>query len=512
MTASGMPSAKGVALDAWVAAHGPLSPQEAILLGLEVCTTASTMSPATLRRRAGSLSVSGVEHGQDGWRWTAPESSADVGAVKEPDVVERIGALMFHAVTGDRPLGSFLGEGEVRAALGAARPDIPPGVAHVVARALCARRHGYLLARLARDLRQSAGVDYSGRPRRLWVGLLAGAVAILAGGLTIWWGLVPSEPPINATGFTDAEVVLSDLVMEHAQGLSLTDEHTAAIQTYQALMRLMDTRLDIDDGRRDQILAYESWARTLRGDWFTAEQLLSFRRPMFEAHFGKDHPYTRAATLHLAAALAARGATADAARLRASVTMSSTSPLAGFGVPAPDGQGSYSVAAGVLAHVEPNVPEREGFRYVNRGEFAAPLTIVQRLMADRGWRLRVASATDCRTELIVGNVPRKLAVSLVHDAAGHAQVHVEGVQPPIRLSGGSLGLTHLTISGDRTGRVTAVLGQAMASGAVDTAAPLPVPPYVFAYGSRSAAGCAVAWLELTVPTMPNGSIDRPFTR
>jgi hypothetical protein len=95
--------------------------------------------------------------------------------------------------------------------------------------------------------------------------------------------------------------------------------------------------------------------RTLRGDRLTTEQTSTLRRAARRA-LGDGHPYTRAVRLKLAATLAARGATSQAA-LRSDAEHAARALVGDAGSHL---TGDYRAAR--CGCISRNAPEREGFR------------------------------------------------------------------------------------------------------------------------------------------------------
>ncbi len=306
-----------------------------------------------------------------------------------------------------------------------------------------------------------------------------------------------------------------DVVEEGAQGLALMDEHTAALQEYQRIARWWSARVPPEDPRLAWNVAHEAWVRTLRGDRLTTEQQLGTvegattglgnvvgTTARLQATLGDRHPYTRAARLELAATLEARGAKTEAAKLR-ELAESGMRELLGDPSVLQDG---IPAAPGVVAHLAPNAPERQGFRRLADGRYITPLTSIQRLMSGRnGWRLHVIAVDACRTSVVVEDPPRQVVVNASRTADKRWQVQVDGARPVLATTGGAAEKIRLTLIGDGHGAVRArVGGQEEQSGVLDAASAPPVAPHTLAFdGGPAGAGCALIWLEIPFPFAPS---------
>jgi hypothetical protein len=497
-------------LDAWISEHGPLGSADALLLGLEVCVAVSRLPPSSLRRVVESIDAGHVERGPHGWKWSPGLKGSPAGQIRESDIAERVGMLLFYVLTGLPPSAARFAELRARAAIAGARPDLPPEVSALVARALDARVGQYRLAALSQDLRRALGIGAPGLPLRWKLAVsAAGACVVTAFGV---WQMTTRTEHVESWGLTATQTALADTIAEEIQGMALVDEHTYAVSRHQALMRALDPVIAPQDPRRSRAAASEAWIRTLAGDWFTTEQILSAEVGRIEQRFGRGHPYWRAAMLHLALAVEARGQAAAAARLRETATALATRALGGFGPLTHSGTESPAMV-GVIAHVDPNRPEHEGFRRGDDGSYGAPLTSLQRYFAGRdGWTLRIRAAEACRSDLAIGSLPQRVTVTIDRHEDRRARLRVDGVLPTLELVGDDAEYAHVVVTGNSSGAVTATLGAVSAVSRLDLTREVAVPPYTLSYRGPSTAGCQAVWLEIPVPNSPNGSIGRPFTR
>ena len=101
-------------------------------------------------------------------------------------------------------------------------------------------------------------------------------------------------------------------------------------------------------------------------------------------------------------------------------------------------QDGIPAAPGVVAHLAPNAPERQGFRRLADGRYITPLTSIQRLMSGRnGWRLHAIAVDACRTSVVVEDPPRQVVVNASRTADQKWQVHVDGARPVLATTGGA---------------------------------------------------------------------------
>jgi hypothetical protein len=267
------------------------------------------------------------------------------------------------------------------------------------------------------------------------------------------------------------------------------DEHTAAIQEYQQIARWWSARIAPENPLVTWNSVHECWVRTLAGDRLTTEQLLAAAPSRLGATLGDLHPYTRAVRLELAATLEARGAIAEAGALRDQADQATRRLLGDTSsvledVPAPPG---------VLAHLAPNAPEREGFRHASSSAFFTPLTSIQRMLAGRdGWRLHVIAEGPCRASAVTGNVPRLVSVSAARAADNSWDVRVEGTQPPLKLHRTAAEQVNVSLIADGSGTLQARLGRHIAQTSIAAGSAPPDPPYTLAFdGGSNGAGCAL---------------------
>lgn len=489
-------------LDQWLAVHGPLSWPVALTLGIHACSRASRLPDRHLGASLASLRTAGfTRSGSDGWVWGPVASSSPPRRASDVEVVERVGAVLYECLTAQPLTHRVADEREVLDRLRAWRADLPEAVAELVARAVAPSGGSDVsLARLAVDLRAALGLAQ--RPHavgRRWI--VAGSVTLL--GLLAMAGALrgrdraATEP--GSHGLTPAETTAHDVNLEAADGLAVVDEHTAALQLLQEIDRRLFQRLGVSDPRLDWHWARHAWVRRLAGDLITAEQYLERLPHSLEQFLGRDHPYTRTARLDLAAVLAVRGEQAVAG-LRAEAARGAAdlwrAPALGWDYAAE----AVPWAPHVIAHVAPNVPEREGFRRQPGGGFFVPVTGTQRLMAGRdGWHLHVRAEDTCRVSVVVGVAPREVTVDLRRNAGGAWRVGCAGVTPGMAfdlLAGEPAALT-LSVGSDgevqaRTSDGTRRLAR------IDPVASPPAPPYAVSFsGDRDGAGCAIVWWEIT---------------
>jgi len=491
-------------LDQWVALHGPLSPQSALVAALNLCAQASDMPVERLAEVVGSLNAAEIVRCKSGrWTWMPRAGGLMARRVSDADLIERIGAILFSALAGDEPAHRVRSAPELRARLRSARPDLPTSMADIVVTAVSAGGGpGSTLAGFAKELRQIVGIDRPAattRSRRpLAVLVTAAVVAAVWAGRTVSLG---REDPVESHGFTRTETALVDALAETAQTFAVIDEETAALQVYQQLGRLWTARIPSDDPRTIWHGAHEGWIRTLRGDRLTTEQTLDAAPSLLGGALGDGHPYTRAVRLELAATLAARGATSQAAALRSDAEHAARALVGDAsriltGVTAPPG---------VVAHLAPNAPEREGFRRSNGEGLFFPLTSVQRWFAGRdGWRLHVIARGTCRASVVVGNVPHLVGVNASQGEDKRWRVAIDGTAPAITMNSPAGDAVGLSLIADGNGAVLARLGaEETRSMVIDASAKVPDPPYSLAFsGGADGSGCNLVWLEIPFPFEP----------
>jgi hypothetical protein len=494
-----------IGLDEWVGKHGPLWPPAALVIALNICARTSRLTDAELGRLIGSLNMAGVTRREPGgWSWVPAPAGSAAHTVPDTEVIERLGAILFHCLTGQALTYPFPDEQTLRKRLRSLRPELPAGVVDLTVEAVSARRGtGLTLAAFARNLRQVFGVErLSGTRRsRRTMRLLGTATAVIAVSLGSWWAVIPGDQErLEANGLTRHETALLDVSSETAQTFALIDEHTAAVQQYQQIARLWGARVAPDDPRVAWNEAHEAWVRTLAGDRLTTEQLLQNKPSWLSAELGERHPYTRAVRLALAATLDARGATTEAASLRVHAERATRDLLEGTSR-ASDVSDKVPEPPGVLAHVAPNPPEREGFRRGPNGAFFVPLTSMQRWIIGRdGWRLHLVAAGACRASFIAGTNPRLIAVSAARAVDNSWQVRIEGTRPELTLHGAAAENIGVSLVANGTGAVQARLGDGAHLSSIDAATRPPDPPYTLAFkGGPGGMGCVVVWLEIPFP-------------
>jgi hypothetical protein len=483
----------------WIAVHGPLWPSEALVIVLDAVSRASRMRRAELACTIGSLGADRIETDSQGaWRWQ-PVSGQGSRASPDDEVLERAGAVLFHMLTGQATPYPHGGESALRASMRQRRPDIPPQIVDLTVDALVAGQGRMNLETFALRVRQAMGTGRSASHRRRWrpaPRLLAAALTVLAA--SIGW-VVAGAPSgdVSVGGFIPAEIEALDATAETAETFALIDEHTASIQLYAHHAQLLRRRLGPEDPRLAWNSVHEAWVRTLAGDRLTTEQILEQAPARLIRHLGELHPFTRTARLGLAETLALRGALAEASALRIQAANATRDLLAGSDLdpglvdPAP-------VPVGVLAHVEPNAPDREGFRRRADGRYGAPLTSTQRYMSEKnGWRLYLVTSSGCRASFATGNDARRVAVAATPQENRTWRIELQGTVPPIDVTVRPAGSLGLSVVADAAGalRVT-IAGQPPITTAVDQASTTAAPPHTFVIDS---SGCQVAWLEIIYP-------------
>lgn len=504
-------AARTIALDEWVAVHGPLWPAAALVVALKVCARASSMTDTELSRTIGSLNAASiVRDDAGGWSWLPRDTGSTTHRVSDSDVIERIGALVCLSVTGQTPTYPFAGDAALRGTLRRLRPNLPAAIVALTVSALSARRSEVVtLAAFARELRQAVGVEQRARRspdrRRVVVGAAAVALVLSIGsGWAVSSQAGRQRPEPN--GLTKRENVLFDVSNETAQTLAIIDEHTAAIVQYQQILRLWRTRIAPGDPRLAWYESHEAWVRMLAGDRLSAEQLLQDKPAWLGAALGDGHPYTRTVRLALAATLDARGATFEATALRAAAERATRNLLQNTGLASSD-LDSAPFPAGVHAHVSPNVAEREGFRRGPDGEWSVPLTSVERWLAAReGWRLHVVPAGPCRASVDLGGGPRVTTVTVVGEPDRRWQILTNGLRSTVlpETAESAAGITIIvTSSGDLEGIVAGRRARLAENQATGT---LPNPPHRLAFqGGPGGNACALVWLEIPFPSTPGAS-------
>jgi hypothetical protein len=506
VTSPGMATAT-VTLSEWVARHGPLSPVAAFLIALEVCGRVSRLPPRQLGGAIQSLNLTHVIRGRHGgWTWTPVlDDAARSRVVTDTEIVERIAALTWHGLTGVPVTDPYADDDVLRSMLRSLRPDIPAVFSDLTVRAVSARSSApRSLSTLASEMRRAVGLEAPAptRPwRRAW---RAGAALACGLSLLVVTALTAAnaDDRLEPHGFTKSETDLLDVDVETAQSLAAIDEHTAAIQVLQGLGELLHLRIAPDDPRVVWHWAHEAWVRRLAGDRITTEQLLEGAPDWLARELGDAHPYTRSARLSLADVLDERGAHSDATALRTRADAATRQlfhqdvPVVSPGVPP---------APGVIAHVSPNSPIREGFRRGRSGGYYAPLTSLQRLNAGRaGWQLYIVARDSCRVAVVVGIQPRRVSAALVKAARGW-DVQIEGVAPRMVLASAATDAAVVSLSAGASGDVAASFAEQSASSRLAPTDPTLVPPYALTFdGETSADACAVVWMAIPFPFAPTG--------
>lgn len=495
---------QSIGLDEWIRGHGPLAPAVVSLLALSICSHASRLDGRQLAAALDSIDPAYIRRtgGRD-WTWTPTGSGQAVSRADDPDVIWRIGLVMFYALTGCEPGLRSFGDQPLRATLRTMRPELPATMVDLVVRALTRDTVGVTLERFSKALEPLIGIEraHERRPSGRQLGaLVIGTLAVVTC-LCAWWLVARAGAERLLThGLTTTETTTVDILADGAQTLALMDEQTAALDWYLDIERIWRQRLAPTDPRFGWLLAQSAWVRAMMNDRLTAEQLFSDKPDWLAAQLGVVHPYVRAARLQLATLVEARGQAVQASGLRAQAARD-LSRLIEDETLVERVMGGEPTSAGVIAHVAPNAPEREGF-YVGRdGGYAATLTSAQRWMAGEwGWRLHLRADGPCRASVVVGAAPRRVGVSVAQTGPSVWTIRVDGVVPPIVLSSKSGDALGAALVADRAGTATVTLaGGATASGALDLAGAAPRPPHAFAFSGGGRTGCRVAWLEIPFP-------------
>lgn len=518
-----------LSLDAWVARHGPLWPAAALIVVLDACAVASRLDDRELEAVIGSLTAAGIHRRGGIWSWTPrvealsasgsmkpPGASGASTSVSEPfsrrsvikpriserDVIERLGAILFHALTGEATSDPFADEHTLRERLRALRPELSTAAADVTVAALLARRNRHAtLAGFAREVRQVLGAEAAPVAPPVAPKRRALTILVLFAGLAAssWMAVRQKGGDLQPNGLTPAEIAIHDITTEAAAGGALVDEHTDAMRLYQELQRTWSARVPSADPRLAWTRAHEAWVRLLMGDRLTARQLLEELPDWLAQQLGEGHPYTRAVRLGLSHTIDPSGVDIEARSLRDAADRA-TRDLVGDALGESHFLRDLPMAPGVVAHVAPNSPEREGFRRRSDGTYIAPLTSVQRMLAGQnGWRLHLIATAACRAWAVVDTVPRLVSVLIEPDVTGWRLI-VDGTKPAMTLRTAAAGRAGVSLVADGSGSVSVTLGSESITLPLDTAGPIPAPPYGIGFSDEgTASGCSVVWLELPVP-------------
>jgi hypothetical protein len=502
VSASASSGDEQIVLDEWLAAHGPLEVTSAYILALSLIRRVNQMKQAELGRSVASLSAASITREEEGWTWNPVSSGAVAVRVRDEDVVERIGFVLYHAISGEALIHLLPSEEAVRKRLREARPDLPANVGDLVIDAVLARQRGRQLPHFASGLRGGLGVEprnATSSQRRLayWLSGVGAAVAVAI----LAWQFSNSRDVAGPRGLTADESRRVDGLVEAAQTFAVIGEHTAAYGRHDEASRLWRSRVSPDDPRLTWAATQNAWVRTLAGDRLTAEQVLNFARPRLAAALGEDHPYTRAARLSLAATIEARGGTSEVAALRAGANSSARSLLdvASLG---DDLLPGVPVPPAVLAHVAPNDPIREGFRPGVAGEHWVPLTTMQRSLQDAGWRLHVVAMGPCRASVAVGDPAREVVLEILLATNNGWTVRVDGLDRPLAASSAAGPRINVSLLGDGGGVGVHVAGANDGIARHVSANSSPAVPYGLRFVGDPASGCEVVWLEIAFPSSP----------
>lgn len=492
-----------VRLADWVARHGPLWPASAMVIVLQACADVSQLDADELGLVIGSLDVGHIVRTDVGdWRWRPVRMGHSVGSVGDREIVGRLGAISYHCLVGEAPTFPVPDEQALHAAIRHLRPDLPTRVRNLAVRAISTRQawDGSLTS-FAQEAREALGVENLARTRAPRRAVAWATVGIIGVSVALWAALRPdADARGESSGLTDAEITLFDIASESAQSSALVEEHTVAVQQYQQIGNWWRTRMVPEDPRLAWIEAHEAWVRELAGDRLTAEQLLQGKPSWLGAQLGDNHPYTRVVRLVLASTLEARGAVDEAEALRERAAGAARELLGGPDQAAAAATGS--VVPGVRAHVAPNVPEREGFRRTPDGDFAIPLTSMQRWSAGHfGWRLHLVAESSCRTSVVVGSLPSRVDVDVSSISGRRWRVRIGGTTPPMAFEV-EAGPVRVSIVADATGLIEARRPNHDPQRArLAATAEVPEPPYALTFTENpSESGCRVVWLEIPFPT------------
>jgi hypothetical protein len=508
LIAPGRGSGGEATLNDWVAQHGPLSSAVALLIALRACGRASRLTYSELAASVRSLDTSHIRRAKsEDWTWVPSRAARTSQTASDRDVIERLGALLFHCLAAASVPYPLPAEHELRTRIRTVRPDLPPPIVDLTVHAVLIREGSNdTLAEFARRVRYALGAErHSGG--RVTPHVMTAAAACMAAVVTVsWLGLsrAPGADRLETHGLTSHETAVLDVAQEMAQTYAFMDEHTAAYDAYSQIARIWAARVSSPDPRIAWNEAGDAWVRALAGDRFTTEQELEGALSVLSTQLGDRHPYTRTVKLDLAATLVARRATAEAAAFRHEAEWSAGELLHGAGLTTSTLQ-ELPVGPGVLAHVAPTPPEREGFRRGANGRFFAPLTTIQRWIADqKGWRLHLVVDGPCDTSLPAGPGPGLVTVRVVRVGAWIWRVQITGVDTPVALEApGSERVGISLVTKDNRGLLINV-GEAPPLQRVLTASgPTAEPPYMLTFrNGPGGTGCRVVWLEIAFPFQP----------
>jgi hypothetical protein len=490
--------AESVTLEAWLDRHGPLSTRSALLLCLRILAQASQLGQEQLRRTIGSLAMPFIHRrAHEDWGWMPVPSTGSATAVHASDIIERTGVVLFTCLTGLPPAPGRTPDA-VRSSLRLARPDLAAHVSEAVARMTTARTSAAPVTyeSIADELRHLATVATP--QHTTWErGLRWWTLALLTLVLTGWTlGRKPTDADLEPGGLTHEAARAVTATNESVNTLALNDEHTASIQLLQVEEQTLRQLLTPEDPRVAWNGVRQAWVRTLAGDDLTAEQLLPNKLSWFDAQLGAGHPYGRAARLMLAAVLKKRGAAgADALEAEAA---HAAAALLGDPERVQDLLHDLPSPSGVIAHVAPNAPEREGFARNDGGAYRAQLTSTVLWIAGRdGWRLHMVATDQCRATMVVGTNPREITLG-VERSGDRWHATVSGTQRALSLSGDDRQALAVSLIGDPAG-VQLHLDESAVSAVLDPTAPAPIPPYALSFQGRTPDACRVVWAEVPLP-------------
>jgi hypothetical protein len=472
----------------------------ALIVARRVCADASALDAAQLARSTASLTTANIVRRANGeWRWQPVPSASLDRRPTDNEIAGRVGAILFECLTATG-LPDYLPEaGDVASRLRDHRPDLPQAVVNLVGRLAAARSSERLrLEDVANDVQRAIPVQAPAARRSTAGRWVTGALLVL-GGVAVWRaGDSRESGRLGTHGLTEHETVLHDLATESADFLAVGSEHTAALDHLKELERLWRERVASEDPRVGLNYLRQAWVRAEAGDFLTAEQILVQSPTLVGRALGNDHPYVRLVRLNLAGVLDRRQATDDAREQRAAARAAAERLLPASVVSTLE-ESPSPPAPGVIAHLAPNAPEREGFRRDANGGFVSPVTSAARWLAGRdGWRLHVGATETCRAAVDAGSDPHRLQVAVERQDEAW-RVIVDGLQPRVDLSATASpsGRAAVTVDVMPTGDARVMVPGADALRAVVDPDAVSNPPYGLTFaGTDGDQGCTLVWWEV----------------
>ena len=131
--------ADGPGLEEWITTNGPLWPPAAFALALGISACLSRLPDAEPGKVIASLNTANIRRGEHGeWSWVPVRLESSGPRVPEREVIERLGAILFHCLTAQTLPYPFPGEQALRARIRSLRPDLPPTAVDMILDALTA--------------------------------------------------------------------------------------------------------------------------------------------------------------------------------------------------------------------------------------------------------------------------------------------------------------------------------------------------------------------------------------